>query len=142
MLEYLSLVCDILSDCVWYSVWLCVIFYLIVCDILSDCMWYSVWLCVIFCLIVCDILSDCVWYSVWLCVIFCLIVWDILSDCKWSIVNEWVVEWLNGKWTIFSLYHGVNNLHFHEMMMMMMTMPALYNTNTLSWIFIVLSLLK
>jgi hypothetical protein len=33
------------------------------------------------------------------------------------------------------LYHGENNLYFNEMM----TMSALYETNVLSWIFIVLA---
>jgi hypothetical protein len=37
--------------------------------------------------------------------------------------------------TIFQLYHGENNLYFNEMM----TMSALYETNVLSWIFIVLA---
>ena len=39
----------------------------------------------------------------------------------------------NVKWAIFQLYHGENNLHFDEMKMM----SDLYQTNTISSIFIV-----
>ena len=46
-------------------------------------------------------------------------------------------EWLlfNANSAIFQLYHGVNKLIFNEMIMLF----ALYYTNTLSWIFIVLA---
>ena len=39
---------------------------------------------------------------------------------------------LNAKWAIFQLYHGMNKLHFDQMMM-----SAFYKTNTPSWILIV-----
>ena len=41
----------------------------------------------------------------------------------------------NANSAIFQPYHGENKLSFNEMMMM----PALYYTNTLSWILIVLA---
>jgi len=41
----------------------------------------------------------------------------------------------NANSAIFQLYHGENKLIFNEMMMR----SALYQTNTLSWIFIVLA---
>ena len=37
------------------------------------------------------------------------------------------------------LYHGENKLSFNEMMMIMIMRSALFQTNNLSWIFIVLS---
>jgi len=40
--------------------------------------------------------------------------------------------------SIFQLYHDKNKWHFDEMMMMM-EMSALYKTNMLSWIIIVLA---
>ena len=51
--------------------------------------------------------------------------------------KEWASEWLlfNANSAIFQLYHGENNLIFNEMMMR----SALYETNMLSWIFIVLA---
>jgi len=42
---------------------------------------------------------------------------------------------LNANPAMFQLYHGENKIVFNEMMMR----PALYYTNTLSWIFIVLA---
>jgi hypothetical protein len=50
---------------------------------------------------------------------------------------EWKSEWLlfNANSTIFQLYYCKNMLIFNEMMMM----SALYETNTLSCIFIVLA---
>ena len=52
--------------------------------------------------------------------------------------NELESEWMlfNTKWAIFQLYHGENKLHSNEIMML----STLYLINTLSWIFIVLSL--
>ena len=44
----------------------------------------------------------------------------------------WRVPLMEHTWL---LYHGESNLHFNEMMMIMM-MSALYQTNTLIWIFI------
>ena len=51
-------------------------------------------------------------------------------------VSEWVSEWLlfNANSAILQLYHG-DKLIINEMMMM----SALFYTNTLSWIFIVLA---
>jgi hypothetical protein len=50
----------------------------------------------------------------------------------------WASEWLliNANSVIFQLYHGENKLIFNEMMIR----SALYYTNTLSWIFIVLAI--
>jgi hypothetical protein len=50
---------------------------------------------------------------------------------------EWVIKWLlfNANSAIFQLYHGEDRLIFNEMMMR----SALYKTNTLSWICIVLA---
>ena len=60
----------------------------------------------------------------------------LISRCltQW---NEWVGEWLlfNTNSAIFQLYHGENKLIFNAMMMRF----ALFWTNTLSWIFIVLA---
>ena len=52
-------------------------------------------------------------------------------------MSEWVSEWLlfNVSSAIFQLYYGENKLIFNEMMMR----SALFQTNTLSWIFIVLA---
>jgi hypothetical protein len=52
---------------------------------------------------------------------------------------EWVSKWLllNANSAIFQLYHDESKLVFNEMMMKMRS--ALYYTNTLSWIFIVLA---
>jgi hypothetical protein len=47
-------------------------------------------------------------------------------------VSDWLL--INANSAIFLLYHGENKLIFNEMM----TRSALYYTNTLSWIFIVL----
>jgi hypothetical protein len=51
--------------------------------------------------------------------------------------TEWESEWLllNANSAIFQLYHGEDKLIFNVMTMK----SALYSTNTLSWIFIVLS---
>jgi hypothetical protein len=48
----------------------------------------------------------------------------------------WVSEWLlfNANAAIFQPYHGENKFIFDEMMR-----SALYKTNTLSWIFLVLA---
>ena len=56
---------------------------------------------------------------------------------KYSVFN-WVSRWLlfNANSAILQLYYGENKLIFNEMMMMM---SALYSTNTLSWIFIMLA---
>ena len=48
-------------------------------------------------------------------------------------MSEWLL--FNANSAIFQLYHGKNKLIFDEMMMR----SALYKTNTLSWIFIVLA---
>jgi hypothetical protein len=48
-------------------------------------------------------------------------------------MSEWLL--FNANSAIFQLYHGENKLIFNEMMMR----SALYQTNTLSWIFIVLA---
>ena len=48
-------------------------------------------------------------------------------------MSEWLL--FNATSAIFQLYHGENKLIFNEMMMR----SALYYTNTLSWIFIVLA---
>ena len=48
-------------------------------------------------------------------------------------MSEWVL--LNAISAIFQLYHGEKKLIFNEMMMR----SALYYTNTLSWIFVVLA---
>ena len=48
-------------------------------------------------------------------------------------LSEWLL--LNANSAIFQLYHGENKLIFNEMMMRF----ALYQINTLSWIFIVLA---
>jgi hypothetical protein len=48
---------------------------------------------------------------------------------------EWLSELLNANSAIFQLYHGENKLIFNEMVMR----SALYLTNMLSWIFIVLA---
>jgi hypothetical protein len=63
-----------------------------------------------------------------------------ISDLE-SIVSEWLL--FNVKWAIFQLYHGENKLAkswreqvtFYEMIIML----SLYQTNKLSWIFIVLA---
>jgi hypothetical protein len=47
-------------------------------------------------------------------------------------VSEWLL--VNANSAIFQLYHGENKLIFNEMMMR----SALYKTNALSWICIVL----
>ena len=52
-------------------------------------------------------------------------------------MSEWVIIVLCQE-SIFQLYYGKNKWHFDEMMMMM-KMSALYKTNTLSWIIIVLA---
>jgi hypothetical protein len=59
---------------------------------------------------------------------------SILSYIWWI---SWVSEWMlfNANSAIFQLYHGDNKLIFIEMMMR----SALYQTNTLSWICIVLA---
>jgi hypothetical protein len=51
-------------------------------------------------------------------------------------ILQWVSGWLlfNANSAIFQLYHSENKLIFNEMIMK----SALYETNTLSWIFIVL----
>jgi hypothetical protein len=50
-----------------------------------------------------------------------------------SVINEWLL--FNANSAIFQLYHGgENKLIFNEMMMR----SALFYSNTLSWIFIVL----
>lgn len=50
--------------------------------------------------------------------------------------HEWPIGFFNAKWAIFRLYHDKKKLHFNKMIMM----SALYEyeTNTLSWIFMVL----
>jgi len=50
---------------------------------------------------------------------------------------EWVSKWLllNANSAIFQLYHGEKRSIFNEMVMR----SALYYTNTLSWIFIVIA---
>jgi hypothetical protein len=59
----------------------------------------------------------------------------------WSIYyhywDRWISDWLvfNTKWAFSHLYHDENKLHFDEMIMM----SALYKTNTLRLIFIVLA---
>ena len=66
-------------------------------------------------------------------------VWDYLSFWKLKILLNANVTWksegflFNTKWAIFQLYHGE---HIFDVMMMM---SALYYTNMLSWIFIVLA---
>ena len=49
------------------------------------------------------------------------------------LLSEWLL--FNANSGIFQLYHGENKLIFNEMMMR----AALFYTNTLSWIFIVLA---
>ena len=53
------------------------------------------------------------------------------------VIFELVSEWMlfNANWTIFQLFHGENDFIFNELMMR----STLYQTNTLSWIFIVLA---
>ena len=46
-------------------------------------------------------------------------------------MSDWLL--FNANSAIFQLYYGENKLHFNEMM------SALYETNTFSWIFIVLA---
>ena len=48
----------------------------------------------------------------------------------WRTIRQWASGWLllNAKWTICQLYNGENPFHF-----------ALYQINTLGWIFIVLA---
>ena len=55
----------------------------------------------------------------------------------WYRAYEWVSEWwlFNANSAIFQLYHGKSKLIFNEMMMR----SAMCYTNTLSWIFIVLT---
>jgi hypothetical protein len=55
-------------------------------------------------------------------------------------VSKWLSEWLlfSANSAFFQLYHGENKLIFNEMMMT----SALYQTNTLNWIFIGASSLK
>ena len=63
---------------------------------------------------------------------------DIMWVCVYEnhkthkILSEWLL--FNTSGAIFQLYNGENKLHFNEMMM-----PALYLTNRLRWIFIVLA---
>jgi hypothetical protein len=60
--------------------------------------------------------------------------YHILSSCYPK--SEWlIVVYSQPKWAIFQLYHVENNVHFDEIAMM----SALYLTNKLSWIFIVLA---
>jgi hypothetical protein len=56
---------------------------------------------------------------------------------SWSDNLQWVSEWLlfNANSEIFQLYHGENKLIFNEIMMR----SAFFQTNMLSWIFIVLA---
>jgi len=58
--------------------------------------------------------------------------------CVFWIV-KWASDWLlfNAKWAIFQLYHRENNLHLGQMMM---RTSILYWTDTLSWVFTLLSL--
>jgi hypothetical protein len=58
-------------------------------------------------------------------------IWIIF--CMWLVIISILDGFLHGN--IFQLYHGKNKLIFNEMMMR----SALYYTNTLSWIFIVLT---
>ena len=67
--------------------------------------------------------------------------WEIGNDSaiervylNFHLVSEWGLL-LNANSAIFQLFHGENKLIFNEMMMR----SALYSTNALSWIFIVLS---
>ena len=62
---------------------------------------------------------------------FCLSIWNKKKNCT-SLASEWLL--FNAISTIFHLYHGEKKLIFNEMTMR----SALYQTNTLSWIFIVL----
>ena len=57
-------------------------------------------------------------------------VWLVFIE---NVVSEWLL--FNAYSAIFQLYHGKNKLIFNEMMMN----PALYQTNTLSSAFIVLT---
>ena len=52
---------------------------------------------------------------------------------QWRRVSEWLL--FNANSAIFQLYHGENNLIFNERVMR----SALFKTNTLSWIFVVLA---
>jgi hypothetical protein len=58
---------------------------------------------------------------------------DYEKQISFWYLNEWLL--LNANSAIFQLYHGENKLIFNEMMMR----STLYQTNTLSWIFILLA---
>ena len=59
----------------------------------------------------------------------------ILKKHNYYIVSEWLL--FNANSAIFQLHNGKNKFDFDEMMIM--TMSALYLTNMLSWIFIMLA---
>jgi hypothetical protein len=62
---------------------------------------------------------------------------EIILFFMYPLFIDWVNEWLffNTNSAIFQLYYGENKLIINEMMMR----SALFYTNTLSWIFIVLA---
>ena len=71
------------------------------------------------------------------CVFFCLSsscvpMLPVSLDCQFLRVSEWLLFYANS--AILQLYHGENKLIFNEMMMRF----ALYSTNMVSCIFIVL----
>jgi hypothetical protein len=65
--------------------------------------------------------------------------WSLLEcNMSYNIIDKYtIIEWLlsNANAAIFQLYHGENKLIFNEMIMR----STLYQTNTLSWICIVLA---
>ena len=66
--------------------------------------------------------------------------WNLKFNFYWwrnIVIHWWVSEWLllNAKRSLLQLYHGANKLQFDEMM----ALAALYQTNTLRWLFIVLA---
>jgi hypothetical protein len=66
---------------------------------------------------------------------FSVIFRTLRNGVKGEWVNQWVVV-VHRQLSNFQLYHGEKKLIFNETMMMR---SALYQTNTLSWVFIVLS---
>ena len=123
--------------------------------LIIHCLWEGVWLIYVVCVCLRIVVSNTycffsVLFFFFQCTLCCQFLQIALYGLPFSILKRLFVihyqhtcmrEILLSKANsaICQLYHGENKLIFNEMMMMMMMRSALFQANTLSWIFIVLA---